>query len=166
MKATETKKELTTKKATVNKGTKVSKEETVMKKNEVAVKEAKAVAVKESKAVENSAKKDAFLSIEEITKLYQELGIKCANPQAKGNYRIMGSKSSLNVKPKKGYYIYTADSDYEELTKAELKFEDLIVEKGTNSQDKTRPNTVICTTLETLKAVLAVFAKNPLNNVA
>lgn len=170
MKATETKKELTTKKATVNKGTKVSKEETVMKKNEVAVKEVKEVKAVEKidkkEAVENSAKKDAFLSIEEITKLYQELGIKCANPQAKGNYRIMGSKSSLNVKPKKGYYIYTADSDYEELTKAELKFEDLIVEKGTNSQDKTRPNTVICTTLETLKAVLAVFAKNPLNNVA
>lgn len=170
MKATETKKEIATKKATVNKGTKVSKEETVMKKNEVAVTEVKEVKAVEKidkkEAVENSAKKDAFLSIEEITKLYQELGIKCANPQAKGNYRIMGSKSSLNVKPKKGYYIYTADSDYEELTKAELKFKDLIVEKGTNSQDKTRPNTVICTTLETLKAVLAVFAKNPLNKVA
>ena len=147
----------TTKKATVNKGTKVSKEETVMKKNEVAVagtKEVKKVDTK--KAVDNSAKKDAFLSIEEITKLYQELGIKCANPQAKGNYRIMGSKSSLNVKPKKGYYIYTADSDYEAITKAGLKFEDLVVEQGTNSQDKARPNTVLCTTLATLKAVLAV----------
>ena len=157
----------TTKKATVNQGTKVSKEETVMKKNEVAVagtKEVKKVDTK--KAVDNSAKKDAFLSIEEITKLYQELGIKCANPQAKGNYRIMGSKSSLNVKPKKGYYIYTADSDYEAITKAGLKFEDLVVEQGTNSQDKARPNTVICTTLATLKAVLAVYAKNPMNKVA
>ena len=157
----------TTKKATVNKGTKVSKEETVMKKNEVAVagtKEVKKVDTK--KAVDNSAKKDAFLSIEEITKLYQELGIKCANPQAKGNYRIMGSKSSLNVKPKKGYYIYTADSDYEAITKAGLKFEDLVVEQGTNSQDKARPNTVLCTTLATLKAVLAVYAKNPMNKVA
>lgn len=157
----------TTKKATVNKGTKVSKEETVMKKNEVAVKEVKEVKkVDTKKAVDNSAKKDAFLSIEEITKLYQELGIKCANPQAKGNYRIMGSKSSLNVKPKKGYYIYTADSDYEAITKAGLKFEDLVVEQGTNSQDKARPNTVICTTLATLKAVLAVYAKNPMNKVA
>ena len=160
-------KETTTKKATVNKGTKVSKEETVMKKNEVAVagtKEVKKVDTK--KAVDNAAKKDAFLSIEEITKLYQEIGIKCANPQAKGNYRIMGSKSSLNVKPKKGYYIYTADSDYEAITKAGLKFEDLVVEQGTNSQDKARPNTVICTTLATLKAVLAVYAKNPMNVVA
>lgn len=157
----------TSKKATVNQGTKVSKEETVMKKNEVAVKEVKEVKkVDTKKAVDNSAKKDAFLSIEEITKLYQELGIKCANPQAKGNYRIMGSKSSLNVKPKKGYYIYTADSDYEAITKAGLKFEDLVVEQGTNSQDKARPNTVICTTLATLKAVLAVYAKNPLNKVA
>lgn len=155
------------KKATVNQGTKVSKEETVMKKNEVAVKEVKEVKkVDTKKAVDNSAKKDAFLSIEEITKLYQELGIKCANPQAKGNYRIMGSKSSLNVKPKKGYYIYTADSDYEAITKAGLKFEDLVVEQGTNSQDKARPNTVICTTLATLKAVLAVYAKNPMNKVA
>ena len=160
-------KETTTKKATVNKGTKVSKEETVMKKNEVAVagtKEVKKVDTK--KAVDNAAKKDAFLSIEEVTKLYQEIGIKCANPQAKGNYRIMGSKSSLNVKPKKGYYIYTADSDYEAITKAGLKFEDLVVEQGTNSQDKARPNTVICTTLATLKAVLAVYAKNPMNVVA
>lgn len=157
----------TSKKATVNQGTKVSKEETVMKKNEVAVKEVKEVKkVDTKKAVDNSAKKDAFLTIEEITKLYQELGIKCANPQAKGNYRIMGSKSSLNVKPKKGYYIYTADSDYEALKGAGLKFEDLVVEQGTNSQDKARPNTVICTTLATLKAVLAVYAKNPLNKVA
>lgn len=162
----------TTKKATVNKGTKVSKEETVMKKNEVAVagtKEVKKVDTKKEvavKSVDNAAKKDAFLSIEEITKLYQELGIKCANPQAKGNYRIMGSKSSLNVKPKKGYYIYTADSDYEAIKGAGLKFEDLVVEQGTNSQDKARPNTVICTTLATLKAVLAVYAKNPLNKVA
>ena len=157
----------TTKKATVNKGTKVSKEETVMKKNEVAVKEVKEVKkVDTKKAVDNSAKKDAFLSIEEITKLYQELGIKCANPQAKGNYRIMGSKSSLNVKPKKGYYIYTADSDYEAIKAAGLKCDDLVVEQGTNSQDKARPNTVICTTLATLKAVLAVYAKNPMNKVA
>lgn len=161
------------KKATVNQGTKVSKEETVMKKQEVAVvekKEVKKVDTKKEvapkKAVDNAAKKDAFLSIEEITKLYQELGIKCANPEAKGNYRIMGSKSSLNVKPKKGYYIYTADSDYEALTKAGLKFEDLTIEQGTNSQDKARPNTVICTTLATLKAVLAVYAKNPMNKVA
>lgn len=162
----------TSKKATVNQGTKVSKEETVMKKNEVAVvekKEVKKVDTKKEvavKSVDNAAKKDAFLTIEEITKLYQEFGIKCANPQAKGNYRIMGSKSSLNVKPKKGYYIYTADSDYEAITKAGLKCEDLVVEQGTNSQDKARPNTVICTTLATLKAVLAVYAKNPLNKVA
>lgn len=163
----------TTKKATVNQGTKVVKEDKVMKKQEVAVKEAKEVKkvdtkkeVAPKKAVDNAAKKDAFLTIEEITKLYKELGIRCVNPDAKGNYRIMGSKSSLNVKPKKGYYIYTADSDYEAINAAGLKCDDLVVEQGTNSQDKSRPNTVICTTLATLKAVLAVYAKNPMNKMA
>ena len=157
----------TTKKATVNQGTKVVKEDKVMKKQEVAVKEAKEVKkVDTKKAVDNAVKKDAFLTIEEITKLYQELGIRCINPDAKGNYRIMGSKSSLNVKPKKGYYIYTTDSDYDAINAAGLKCADLVVEQGTNSQDKARPNTVICTTLATLKAVLAVYAKNPMNKMA
>lgn len=158
-------KENKTQKATVNKETKVVKEDKVMKKNEVAtVKKAEVKTVK--KETVNQEKTNAFLTIEQVTDLYKELGIKCANPTAKGNYRIMGSKSSLNVKPKKGYYIYTADSDYEALTKAGLKFEDLTIEQGTNSQDKTRPNTVICTTLATLKAVLAVYAKNPMNATA
>lgn len=159
-------KENKTQKATVNtKATTVSKEEKVMKKNEVAItKKAEVKTVK--KETVNQEKTNAFLTIEQVTDLYKELGIKCANPTAKGNYRIMGSKSSLNVKPKKGYYIYTADSDYEALTKAGLKFEDLTIEQGTNSQDKTRPNTVICTTLATLKAVLAVYAKNPMNATA
>lgn len=165
------------KKATVNQGTKVSKEETVMKKNEVAVVEKKEVqavetkkevAPKTKKAVENAAKKDAFLTIEEIVKLYQEAGIKCANPEVKGNYRIMGSKkgSSLNLKPTKGYFIYSTEEDYKAIKNAGLKFEDLVVEEGTNSQDKSRPHTVICKQLATLKAVLAVYAKNPMNKVA
>ena len=166
----------TTKKATVNKETKVVKEDKVMKKNEVAVVEKKAVAKKETKPVatkkvetkkvDNAQKVNQFISIEEVAKLYEEFGINCTNPECKGNYRIMASKSSLNLKPKKGYYIYTSDADYELITKAGLKNEDLIVEKGTNSQDKQRPNTVICTTLATLKALLAVYATNPVNKVA
>lgn len=163
------------KKATVNQETKVVKEDKVMKKNEVAVvekKEVKKVDTKKEvapkKAVDNAAKKDAFLSIEEIVKLYQEAGIKCANPEVKGNYRIMGSKkgSSLNLKPTKGYYIYSTEEDYKAIKDAGLKFEDLVVEEGTNSQDKSRPHTVICKQLATLKAVLAVYAKNPMNKVA
>lgn len=120
----------------------------------------------EKKAVENADKKNDFISIEEVTKIYAELGIKCKNPTAKGSYRIMGSGSSLNVKPTKGYYIYTSDADMELVQSAGLKNEDLVIEGRTNAQDKQRPNTIICTALETLKALLAVYAKNPANVLA
>ena len=120
----------------------------------------------EKKAVENAEKKNEFISIEDVTKMYAELGIKCKNPTAKGLYRIMGSGSSLNVKPKKGYYIYTSDADMELVQSAGLKNEDLVIEGRTNAQDKQRPNTIICTALETLKVLLAVYAKNPANVLA
>ena len=35
----------------------------------------------EKKAVENAEKKNDFISIEEATKIYAELGIKCKNPE-------------------------------------------------------------------------------------
>ena len=78
----------------------------------------------------------------------------------------MGSGSSLNIKPTKGYYIYTSDSDMELVKSAGLKNEDLVIEGRTNAQDKQRPNTIVCTALETLKALLAVYAKNPANVLA
>lgn len=134
-------------------------------KKEVAVKkEVEATKVEEKKVVANEEKKDqGFITIQEATKLYAEAGIKCKNPEAKGNYRIMGSGSSLNIKPKKGYFIYTSDEDVELIQEAKLEAKDLIVEKGTNAQDKIRPNTVICTALETLKALLGVYALNAKN---
>ena len=125
--------------------------------------------VVETAAVEekpaNETKKDSFISIAEVTAMYAELGIKCKNPQATGAYRIMGSGSSLNVKPKKGYYIYSSDSDLELIKAAGLENKDLIVEVGTNAQDKKRPNTIICTALETLRALLAIYATNPENAI-
>jgi len=124
-------------------------------------------AVETAKAVENTEKKNTMLNIEEVTALYQEAGIKCANPNAKGNYRIMGSKSSLNIVPKKGEYrIYSTEDDFTAIQNAELKFDDLVVEAGTNSQDKVRPNTVVCKTVETLKALLTVYATNKANQIA
>lgn len=120
----------------------------------------------EKKAVENAEKKNDFISIEEVTKIYAELGIKCKNPTAKGSYRIMGSGSSLNIKPTKGYYIYTSDADMELVQAAGLKNADLVIEGRTNAQDKQRPNTIVCTALETLKVLLAVYAKNPANVLA
>lgn len=131
----------------------------------------KAVETKEVKAIEtkkvakNEEKKNVCISIEEVSAMYAEAGIQCKNPGAKGNYRIMKGGSSLNIKPTKGYYIYTSEDDFEMISQSKLTNKDLVVEKGTNSQDSKRPNTVICTTVETLKDVLAVYAKNPLNQI-
>lgn len=117
--------------------------------------------------VKNEEKKNELISIEQVVEMYAQAGIKCANPNVKGNYRIMGSSkgSSLNVKPKKGYYIYTTDADFAEISTSGLQREDLIIEEGTNSQDKSRPNTIICQTVDTLRELLALYALNPLNKV-
>ena len=129
----------------------------------------KAVETKEVKAIEtkkvakNEEKKNVCISIEEVSAMYDEAGIQCKNPEAKGNYRIMKGGSSLNIKPTKGYYIYSTDDDFTTIVGASVKAEDLVCEKGTNSQDDKRPNTVICKTVETLKELLALYAKNPLN---
>lgn len=129
----------------------------------------KAVETKEVKAIEtkkvakNEEKKNVCISIEEVSAMYDAAGIQCKNPEAKGNYRIMKGGSSLNIKPTKGYYIYSTDDDFEMVSQSKLSNKDLVVEKGTNSTDSKRPNTIICTTVDTLKDVLAVFAKNPLN---
>ena len=114
----------------------------------------------------NKAKVNQTVSIDEVMKMYKECGIKCYNPDAVGKYRIMGSKkgSSLNLQKNK-YIIYSTDVDFREVQKVEKKYKDLVLVKGGNSQDKSRPNTVEITALETLKAVLALYAKNPLNKV-
>lgn len=135
-----------------------SKEDKNMKKQEVAK--------VETKKVENAEKKNSTITIQEATKMYEAAGIKCKNPQAKGNYRIMGSGSSLNIKPQKGYYIYSSDEDLELVEKAKIKASDLVIEKGTNAQDKVRPNTIICTAIETLGALLKAYALNPKNEIA
>ena len=134
-------------------------------KKETAKKETtKVETTKEVKA--NTDKINSVLTIEEVTTMYATAGIKCYNPDVKGNYRIMGYKggSSLNIVPKKGEYrIYSTDTDYDTISQAGLKFEDLVLEKGTNSTDKARPNTIVCKTVDTLKALLGVYATNPLN---
>lgn len=134
---------------------------------EVVVAETTEVAVAKEEVAEttNAKKVDAFISIQEATELYKEAGIICKNPNAKGSYRIMGGGSSLNIKPKKGYYIYTSDADFAEVSSSGIKADDLVIEEGTNAQDHARPNTVICTTLDTLKALLVVYAMNPKNKV-
>lgn len=117
-------------------------------------------------AVKNTEKKNTTISIEEVEKLYTAAGIRVANPGVKGNYRIMGSKkgSSLNLQKTK-YIIFSTDDDYAAVEAVKGKYQDLVLEKGGNSQDKSRPNRVEFTAVETLKALLAVYAKNPLNKV-
>lgn len=162
----------TTKKETVKKETTkktTPKEEKVMKEEIKVVEEVKVIEEKkENSKKEDKAPKLALLNIQEVTELYAESGVKCYNPTAKGNYRIMGNSkgSSLNVKPTKGYFIYSTDADYELVKEASLECDDLVVEKGTNSSDKTRPNTIICTAVETLKQVLSIYATNPFNMVS
>jgi hypothetical protein len=116
--------------------------------------------------VKNTEKKNTTISIEEVEKLYTAAGIRIANPGVKGNYRIMGSKkgSSLNLQKTK-YIIFSTDDDYAAVEAVKGKYQDLVLEKGGNSQDKSRPNRVEFTAVETLKALLAVYAKNPLNKV-
>lgn len=161
-----------------------NKEDKVMKNNKTNTKSKKAKEVVEevktevvetkveevkTEEVKNEVKENQVLTIQEVTALYEELGIKCYNPNAKGNYRIMGSSkgSSLNIVPRKGEYrIYSTGDDFALVSAIEQKPEDLIVEEGTNSQDRCRPNTIVCKALETLKAVLAVYATNPINRVA
>lgn len=122
-------------------------------------------AIETKKVAKNEEKKNVCISIEEVSAMYDAAGIQCKNPNAKGNYRIMKGGSSLNIKPTKGYYIYSTDDDFEMVSQSKLSNKDLVVEKGTNSTDSKRPNTIICTTVDTLKDVLAVFAKNPLNQI-
>lgn len=126
---------------------------------------AQATKVKEVKKVEKeTAKTNAtklnLVSIQEINELYKEAGITPYNPEGKGAYRIMGRKSgsSLNIKPTKGYYIYSTDTDFAALKEA--KIEGVTLEEGTNSTDKVRPNTVIITAIDALKAALKVYANN------
>lgn len=119
-----------------------------------------------TKEVKNEEKKNIVLtvSIEEVAKMYEEAGIKNYNPQAKGNYRIMGNKSgsSLNLR-KTQYIIFSTDVDYAALKEANIEGVELI-EKG-NSQDKSRPHKVVIQAVDTLKKALKVYATNPVNQV-
>ena len=138
--------------------TKVAEKKTTTKK--VATKKA------ETKKVENKEKKNQKVTatMQEVVDMMTKAGIKIYNPDSKGNYRIMGSKkgSSLNLQTKK-YIIFSTDDDYAAVEAVKGKYSDLVLGKGANSQDKSRPNSVEFTAVETLKGLLAVYAKNPAN---
>lgn len=145
-------------KKTVAKKPATTKKEKVMKEKKT---ETKKVAPKENKTKEN---KKVTVTMTEVMEMLNEAGIKVYNPQAKGNYRIFGSKkgSSLNLQNKK-YIIFTTEEDYKEVEGVKDKYSDLILTKGGNSQDKSRPNIVEFTGVTTLKAILKLYAKNPMN---
>lgn len=124
------------------------------------------VKTEEVKAVkENKSKESTILSAEVIMKMYEDAGIKCYNPTAKGNYRIMGNSkgSSLNW-GKYGFRIFSTDEDFKAVSDA--KIEGVTVSAGANSQDKVRPNTVEIKAIEVLATVLKVYAQNTANAVA
>lgn len=163
-------KENKTMKSTTTKRTKKTQEVTAPVTEEVKTEETKVEEPKvEEVKTENANKANKMLNIQEVTEMYAQAGIKCYNPTAKGNYRIMGFKggSSLNIVPKRGEYrIYSTDTDYDIVNQAGLKFDDLVIEKGTNSVDKARQNTIICKTIDTLKALLGIYATNTANKIA
>jgi len=129
-------------------------------------KKAETKKVETVKKVENKEKKNQTVSISEITTMLTSAGINIVNPNAKGNYRIMGTKkgSSLNLQKHK-YIIFSTEDDFNAVEAVKDKYQDLVLVKGGNSQDKSRPNKVEFTAVETLKGLLAVYAKNPVNKV-
>ena len=132
----------------------------------------KEVATKTKKVAtkKNVEKVDApKLTIKEVMKMYEDYGISVANPEAKGLYRIMGPSvkkggSSLNIQ-KDQYVIYTTNEDYKTIVGAGIKADDLVLEEGTNTVDKKRPNAVKFKTVETLKKLLAAYSVNPLYKI-
>lgn len=118
--------------------------------------------VEEVKPVENAKK--VSVSMDEVMKELTDAGIKVMNPDAKGKYRIFGSKkgSSLNVQTKQ-FIIYSTDEDYKAVEEAKIEGVEL-TEKG-NSQDKVRPNVVRIPSFEILRMVLPVYAKNSANAI-
>lgn len=148
--------------------TKAATTKTATKKAENKKVEAKKTETKATKKVtENKEKVNTTVDISEITKMLVDAGINIVNPNAKGNYRIMGTKkgSSLNLQKHK-YIIFSTDVDYAAVEAVKDKYQDLVLVKGGNSQDKNRPNKVEFTAIETLKAILKLYAANPVNKPA
>lgn len=148
--------------------TKAATTKTATKKAESKKAENKKTETKATKKVtENKEKVNTTVDISEITKMLVDAGINIVNPNAKGNYRIMGTKkgSSLNLQKHK-YIIFSTDVDYAAVEAVKDKYQDLVLVKGGNSQDKNRPNKVEFTAIETLKAILKLYAANPVNKPA
>lgn len=113
----------------------------------------------ETKKVQNAEKQK--VDMKAITELVTKAGVKVYNPDAKGNYRIFGTKkgSSLNVQSK-AFIIYSTDDDFKAVKDAKLT--GIEATENGNSQDKVRPNVVKFSGMDMLKSVLAVYAKNPM----
>lgn len=162
-----------TEKTTKTVETKAPKTETVKKteskkaeEKKVQTTEKKKVNTKaEEKKVETTEKKKVnrerkTLTMQEIVDMMNEAALNVYNAQAKGNYRIIGSKSgsSLNVQTQK-YILFSTDADFDLVSSIKDKYQDLVFEKGANSQDKCRPNAIKFTDTKTLEGVIKLMAK-------
>lgn len=117
------------------------------------------------KKVETTEKKKVnrtrvTLTMQEISEMMSNANLNVYNATAKGNYRIIGSKSgsSLNVQTQK-YILFSTDADFDLVSTVKDKYQDLVFEKGANSQDKCRPNAIKFTDKKTLEAVIKLMAK-------
>lgn len=145
-----------TEKTTKTVETKAPKTETV-KKTESKKAAEKKVETTEKKKVNRERK---TLTMQEIVDMMNEAALNVYNAQAKGNYRIIGSKSgsSLNVQTQK-YILFSTDADFDLVSSIKDKYQDLVFEKGANSQDKCRPNAIKFTDTKTLEGVIKLMAK-------
>ena len=148
-------------KSAVESGVKVVETKPAVKstKKSSGKKSTKAVAKVETK------KAQAKLTIEDIDKLYDELGLK-HNPATKGNYRIMQSKgernhSSLNLH-NKDIVIFSTELDAKAVQDAKI---DGVEVTQTNNSDPGRAWSVRFTDFGLVKKVLAIYATNPMNCV-
>lgn len=138
-------------KATANKEDKSMSKKVATKKVEttaVAKTETKKV---ETKPVKNEAKIN--ITMDEIEKMFTEAGITFKTNNC--NYRIIQGGSSLNVH-KKDFVFYVTDADFETLSK--VKAADIEAKEKGNAQDKSRPNYIRFTTVDTLKMIIQALA--------
>ena len=114
----------------------------------------------EKKEVKKVNRERKTLTMQEISDMMSSANLQVYNAQAKGNYRIIGSKSgsSLNVQTQK-YILFSTDADFDMVSAVKDKYKDLVLEKGSNSQDKCRPNAIKFTEKATLEGVIKLMAK-------
>jgi len=106
--------------------------------------------------------KQTGYDIRDISIWYDAYGI--TYNLGKGDYLIMGRSkgSSLNLNVN-DFVIYSTDKDFNNIVKADIDANDLVLERNGNERDQARPNVVRCNSKETLRLLINIYAQNPDN---